>query len=178
EKKDDQWNGSVVATAQGMPPGGGVANVSVTPDVIRFAVRLQGQDIGFEGKLPPAKDGKILGNITLGQQVSPAQLETTQLKSLDHYELSKETLAKGDASPELFTAAAMLVRFATDKKARPEEVRGWANKAFTAAAAYGPRWQQETALRLAGALLPQSEFAALALEYARKAERLAEANPN
>src|SRR5262249_44862346 len=95
---------------------------------------------------------------------------------LDLYEMSKETVAKGEGGAELFNAALMLLRFATDKKAKPEDARGWANKAFTAAGAYGPRWQQEIALRMADVLLTQDTFADLALEYARKAERLAEAN--
>src|SRR5262249_1397065 len=48
---------------------------------------------------------------------------------------------------------------------------GWAERAFKAADAYGPRWQQELALRMAEALAHQPGLAAVAVEYGRRAER-------
>src|SRR5262249_35243430 len=59
-----------------------------------------------------------------------------------------------------------------EKKVKIEEVRGWADKAFKPADGYGPRWQRTVALRLAQAAAGQKEYAPVAVEYSRRAERL------
>lgn len=173
EKKDDKWAGSVLGTSEGVPPGATIENLAVKEDTIRFVVRFQRRDLSFEGRVPKEAGKKLLGSISLGGQMVPAQLEPTKLATFDSFESNKEIVAKGEAIPELFNAALDLLRHAADKKATPEEVRGWANKAFTAAEVYGPRWQREIALRIASVLSDES-FGPVALEYARKARRLAE----
>src|SRR5437870_1029495 len=65
-----------------------------------------------------------------------------------------------------------LLSQADKKKFKPEEVRGWSEKAFKCAEPFGPSWQREVALRAAETLLDQKGFEAPALENARRAERL------
>src|SRR5438552_2246779 len=60
EKKGDQWAGSVVAFADKKLSNVNVENISVTPDAVRFTLRLQGPSFSFEGRLPPAKNQSVL----------------------------------------------------------------------------------------------------------------------
>jgi hypothetical protein len=83
-------------------------------------------------------------------------------------------LAKSTNGVEVVDTAATLLRQASKSKAKPEEVRGWADKAFKAAEAYGTRYQREVTVRIAETLAKQDEYSAAALEYARKAERFLE----
>jgi hypothetical protein len=175
EQKDGRWIGDVVATQEGGPPGSTIEKLSVDGDKINFAVTIQKQPLSFEGKIPKEAGKKILGSLALGNQMVPGELEPTKLKSFDSYESAKEIFDKA-SGPELFGAALELIRQAEDKKAKPEEVAAWATKAFTAAEPYGPRWQREIAMRISGALVGQDGFIPVALEYARKAKRLTDAN--
>ena len=76
--------------------------------------------------------------------------------------------------PELLQATQILLGQAEEKKARPEEVRSWAEKGFKTAELYGPRLQRETALNYAEALASQEGYGDIALTYARRAERFLE----
>jgi hypothetical protein len=55
---------------------------------------------------------------------------------------------------------------------KPEEVRGYADRANKLAEEYGPRWQRTISFRLADTLAEQEPFAAIAVEQARQGERL------
>jgi thiol-disulfide isomerase/thioredoxin len=129
--------------------------------------------VAFEGKLPsdPAAK-KIPGTFAQGSELLPAQLELTALTSLDSFELNKEILSKPDAGPEVFDAALSVLGQAAAKKAKAEDVRNWASKASKAAEPFGPAWQREIALRIAEVLSQNEEFAPVAVQYARQAERL------
>jgi thiol-disulfide isomerase/thioredoxin len=100
-------------------------------------------------------------------------LEPSQLQSLDDsFEVNKEVVAKGAGDLRFFAAVFELLAEAGKKKAKAEEVRGWADKAFRAADANGPRWQRYVATQMARYLLDGGGFNDLALTYARRAERL------
>lgn len=170
--EDGKWTGKVVATAEGVPPAATVDNVSLVGDRVRLTIKLQGQEFSFDGRLPKEKDQRILGSLALGPQMVVARLEPTQLKTLERFELNKETVARPDAGPEVFEAVNDLIAQASSRKAKPEEVRGWLEKAFKAAEPYGVRWQREIAQRSAQALVNQKEYLAEALQQARRAERL------
>src|SRR6266851_4866813 len=101
----------------------------------------------------------------------PIDLERTTVTSLDPLELAKETLSQKTGGMEIINAATSLLQQAKEKKAKPEEVRSWAAKAAKAAEAYGPRWEREVSLRLAEVLAEDDDYAATALDYARKADR-------
>jgi hypothetical protein len=172
QKKDDKWTAEVLATAEGAPPGATVSKVSITDDQFHFTLFIEKQPFSFEGKLPKEAGKKMLGSLALGGQMVPAELEPTKLKNFDSFDANKEIVAKGEGGSSFFGAALDLLRQAEDKKATPEEVRGWANKAVAASEPYGSRWQREIQMRIASTLVAQEGFAPIALEYARKAKRL------
>jgi hypothetical protein len=172
QSKDGQWTGTVVAAPQGIPKGK-VENLQLTGDILRFSLKIESQTLTFEGKLPKEKGGRILGTFSSGQNMTPGELETTTLRSFDPVEQAKEALA-GPPNPAVFEAARDLLSDAAAVKAKPEEVRGWAEKALKAAGAYGPRWQKEIGLRITEILNKQEPYAAVALEYARRTERMLE----
>lgn len=172
DQKDGKLVGQVVGTAEGAPQGATVDDVALSGDQLSFNLVIQGQKLSFEGKLPGAKDKKILGSLVLGRQIVPAELEPTKLATFDAFEAAKEIVAKGTVGPEFFQAVLTLLGQAAAKKAPIEEVRSWANKGFTASEAYGKRWQREMALSIAQGLSSDEGYAALVLEYARKAQRL------
>src|SRR4029077_5494985 len=74
--------------------------------------------------------------------------------------------------PGLFDAPRARLARPSETKAKPEEVRGWAEKAYKAAAAFGPRWQREIGVRVTQILNRQEPYAGIALEYARRTERM------
>ena len=143
-------------------------------DQLYFNLVNEGQKFSFEGRVRRRQGQENLGSFLLGRLV-PAEMEPTKLASLDPYEVAKETISKGEPGPEFFQAALAAERAAA-KKATPEEVRSWANKAFAAAEVYGQRWQREMSLSIANILSEEESFAPLALEYARKARRLIDAS--
>lgn len=172
DQTDGKWAGKIASTAQNVPEST-LEDLKIADGVVRFTVKVQTQALAFEGKVSGPKADKILGSIAQGRNMIPAQMEATTLTSLDdEFELSKELLTKTPESPEAFDAALNLLSAAGTKKAKPEDVRSWADRAFKAAEAYGPRWQREIGTRITGALVNQEGFAPVALEYARRLERL------
>jgi hypothetical protein len=166
-------SGRVLAAAEGFGKEAELSDIEANGNRLGFTIRSNGQAYTFEGVRPTESGKPIPGSLDLnGRQMVLAQLEPTTLKSLDSFALSKETLAKQSTGPELFEAALTLLRQAEAKGARPEEVRGWAEKAFQAAGTYGPRWQRWVVLRTAEILADQPSQAAVAVDYARRAERL------
>ena len=126
----------------------------------------------FEAKIPQPGAKIIHGSIEIGSESFPAELEATTIKSFDPYELAKETFANKDAGHnDVMEAGIILVEHAARKNAAVEEVRNWADKALKAAEIFGPSIQRQTAARLAEGLTDKA-FAAIGLDYARKAEQL------
>jgi len=174
KSKDKQWTGSVLASPQRMPKEK-LEGLQVTEDLLRFTLKIENQVLAFEGKIPKEKGSKILGSFSVGRNTTPGDMEATNLRSFDPTELAKEALLTGPTdSPALFVAAQDLLNSASESKAKPEEVRGWAEKAYKSAAAFGPRWQREIGVRITLTLTRQEPFAAIALEYARRTERMLE----
>ncbi len=85
--------------------------------------------------------------------------------------LYREVLAKHKESPAVFEAALALMRTAQSSGAKAEDVKGWASVALPAAKTFGARWQAEYAAQIAAVLVGQQDFAPLAVDYARQAER-------
>lgn len=167
-----KWAAEVLSTMPNVPETT-IEDLKVANGTVSFGLKLGRQDLSFEGKVPGAQAEKIRGSLAQGRNVIPAELEATKLTALDdEFELNKELLAKQPDSPSAFDAALMLLAEAGKKKATAEDVRGWADKAFKASDAYGPRWQREIGIRITSALVGQEPFAPVALEYARRVERL------
>jgi hypothetical protein len=174
KSKENQWTGSLLASPGGVPKGK-LEDLKVTDDVLRFTIKIENQALTFEGKLPKEKAGKILGSFSSGRNMTLGDMEATKVRSFDPIELAKEALLNGPTdSPALFDAARDLLNAASEIKAKPEEVRGWAEKAYKAAAPFGPRWQREIGVRITQTLNHQEPYAAIALEYARRTERMLE----
>jgi hypothetical protein len=171
EQKDGKWAGKVLAKdARG--PAATMGAVGVSMGTLRFSLTV-GKDVFlFEGKLPKEKGAKLYGSITLRGNVGPAELEPTAVTSLDALDLAKEVLAKQTVGAEVVGSALLLIQQASALKAKPEEVRNWAARATRAAAAYGPRFQRDITVGIARALAGQKGYEAVALQYARQAERM------
>jgi hypothetical protein len=172
--KDGQWTGSVLASPGRMPKAK-VEGLQVTDDVLRFTLKIESQQLTFEGKLPKEKGGKILGSFSSGRNMTLGDMEATNVRSFDPVDLAKEALLNGPAdSPAIFDAAQDLLNMASETKAKPEEVRGWAERMYKVAAGFGPRWQREIGVRITQILNRQEPYVAIALEYARRTERMLE----
>ncbi len=86
--------------------------------------------------------------------------------------LYREVMDKHADTPAVFAAVPALLQGDGDKEPTAAEAKTWAAAAEGVARAYGPRWQAQMASEIATALLGQKEHAALALDYARRAEKL------
>src|SRR6185437_8628759 len=173
ENKDGKWTGSVLASAEGRTMT--LEGLSVTKDMLRLSLKSPAQTIAFEFRLPANKSTKLYGVLKQrGGDVIPAELEQTTLTKLDDAELLKETLATGKENAAIMRAALTLVNMAGESKAKPEEVRSWAARAVKTAEVYGPRWHRDIVVLVAEMLGKQKGYEAIALTYARQAERLLE----
>ena len=172
ESKDGKLTASVVDYAKRRIPPTTIRDVKLDGDQLRFTLNLQGQAIPFHGRVPQDRSKRILGCLGLGR-LTIAHLDPTQMADLDDaYQAGKEMLTNDPQSPEVFDAIPALLRQGLSKGATPEEVRGWADKLFKLAEPYGNRWQRQVALSIAEAIVNQHGLAPVAVEYARRAERL------
>jgi hypothetical protein len=175
EEKDGKWSMQYLGSSipnLAKPP---VESVTVAPDSLRFNMKIEGRDFSFDGKLPPDKSGKIPGSILtriFGNRMILASLEPSKLSAFDKYEFYKEIVDQSTDPSIVLEAALEVIGQAGEKKAKIEDVRGWADKAFKPAEGYGGRWQRHVALSLATAMASQKDLAPAAVEYARRAERL------
>ncbi|MBL8794740.1 MAG: hypothetical protein JNM56_12605 [Planctomycetia bacterium] len=172
DNKDGKLQAEVLAKPARMPQTT-VKEATVKDGVLRVVLELKARapvQLVFEGKVP-ADGKKITGSFSQGGNVLPAALESTALTSLDTFELQKEAIATA-TGPEVFEAAFALLTKAGEKKAKVDEVRTWASKAVKAAENYGPAWQREMTLQLVEILTQTEDYAPVAVQYARQAERL------
>src|SRR5262249_9555656 len=120
----------------------------------------------------PAGPDTMLGSIGVGRGLSALRLERTSISSLDDpYEKAKDGASRHPDDPASFEAAGILFAQAGAKGASAAEVRSWADKLFRSSERYGPRMHQEVGLQIAEGLASQTDFAPIALEYARRTER-------
>lgn len=172
EVKDGKLDASVAATSEDAPEAT-VSEVSAIDDRLIFSLKVGASSyFHFEGRLPKEPGAPVRGSINVGRNLFPAQLESTKLDTLDPYEVNKELVARGGDDLRFFNATLSLINQAAEKKAKPEEVRAWAEKSVTTADRYGTRWQRDMATRIADALRQQDGFSELAVNYAKRAERL------
>jgi hypothetical protein len=175
EEKGGKWSGTVLGSTLPVPKPPTVEDLAVTENSVRFVIRIQGRDFSFDGKLPPDKNGRILGTLMgllSGNRMIAAQLDSSKLKTFDEFEFNKEVLEQSTDPTGTLDIALELIKLAGEKKVKADEVRPWADKVYRIADAYGSRWQRYVALSLGQALVAQKDFAPIAVEYARKAERL------
>src|SRR5262249_11322083 len=151
---DGKWTASVLGTAEGLPKFT-VEGLSVSGERIRFTLQGGQQTFSFDGKMSKEGSKIIKGSIAREGQMVPCELEATALTTLDSYEAAKDIRRNNPASPKVLNAAREVLSEAGAHKAKPEEVRGWAEKLWKAAEPFGVRWQQEMGVRTADILSKQ-----------------------
>jgi hypothetical protein len=175
EQKSGKWTGELLGTNIAELGRVTFGDVAVSADSLRMSFKSPRLEVSFDGKLPAdAKTGRIAGSLQIGAggPMLLVHLEPSRLKTYDKYELDRETIEQTNDAQALADAVIDVLKQAGEKKAPIAEVRGWADRAFKSTEPYGLRWQRSVTARLARALGPQKAFAAVAVEYARKAERL------
>jgi hypothetical protein len=173
EKKGDGYEGKVLDTAPKWPKGK-VSGLSVTKERLKFS--LDTPDISFpcDVKLPEGKADKLLGLATVRKTPTPVELVRSDVSTLDPFDLDKDELAKKPLGVEAVQLSLNLLARSASKKAKAGEVRAWAEKAVKSADLYGPAWQRDIILTVAEILSDEKEYAAIAVQYARRAERTLE----
>ncbi|HLW67580.1 MAG TPA: hypothetical protein VKS79_19850 [Gemmataceae bacterium] len=174
EEKGGKWTGQFIGPLSDSTKAPPIQDLAVTEAGIRFVLKA-GRELSFDGKLPPDKNGRIMGTligVLPANRMISAQLDASKLKTFDEFEFNKEILEQSTDPMTTLDTAIDLIKQAGQKKAKADEVRPWADKVYRLADAYGSRWQRYATLSLSQALVSQKEFAAVAVEYARKAERL------
>src|SRR5207244_592313 len=128
EEKAGKWTGQFLGVSLPNFPKVAFGDTAVSADSLRVSLKFQGQELGFDGKLPPdAKTGRIAGSLKIGGgQMILVHLEPSKLKTFDKYEFNRETLEQSTESQALTDAAIEVLKQAGDRKAKVEEVRGWA----------------------------------------------------
>ena len=146
--------------------------VLIKDDGLKFNIKLGGDNLSFDGKV--TKDGKrVKGSFDLGGNLLQVELLPSKLKTLkEPFAVKRETLETLDDGPEFFAALGGVLEQAAAKKLKVEEVRAYTDRGAKAAEAYGTRFQRHIALKMAGSLVEQEPFVAIALEQARSAERM------
>jgi hypothetical protein len=126
--------------------------------------KLQTTLFQLRGKLRQAKEDDE--KKTLADEIK------TQQKAMEAAipGLLKQVLAKHGDDPAALDAAVLLIRGAAKYGVSPEDARKWAMAALNLAAAYGPRFRQETQLNLAEAMVTNPVLSAIAAEFAKRAE--------
>lgn len=174
KSKDGKWTGDFLGSYPPLDAEPTVRSVTVTDGAVQLALDIQGRPlIDFDGRL--AKDGKAInGSVSvLGGSPRLIELTTSQLKRLsDPFDLAREMVTQSERGIELFDAGFAVLSRAGDKKLPADEVRAIVDKLAKASAAHGPRWERAAALRMAIALCDQPGFADLAVDQARRVERL------
>ena len=170
-KKDGTWTGQVLG--EHLLSKCSLEKVSVKNKALTFTVKNPVVPLGCTVKLPAdRKVAKLYGETTFRKSTMPIELERTGITSLDPFAQNREALNKEPLGVGAIDLALGLIRQAEAKKVKPAEVRSWAEKAVKSADLYGPGTQRDLLLRIAEALGEQKGFEAVALQYARRAERL------
>jgi hypothetical protein len=173
-QSDGKWVGDFLSASAKLKQEPKFTSVQVTGDNLKFTLAFGDQEfLSFDGVV--AKDGKkITGSVSqFGGPLRVTELLPSQLKTLDDpIELAREDLVQMEAGPELFATGYAVLGQAAAKQLPAEEVRGIVDRLVKASAGYGPRWERTVALRLATTLAGQEGHAAVALDQARRAERM------
>jgi hypothetical protein len=173
-QSDGKWVGDFLAASAQLKQEPKFSSVQVNGDNLKFTLAFGDQEfLSFDGVV--AKDGKkISGSVSqFGGPLRVTELHPSQLKKLDDpIALAREDLAQLEAGPELFAVGYAVLGQAAAKKLPAEEVRGVVDRLVKASAGYGPRWERSVALKLATTLAGQEGHAAVALDQARRAERM------
>jgi hypothetical protein len=170
QKKDGKWEASVLAKAEKLPAAT-VEKLSVAKDLLKFNLKMATEVLGCEFR--PGKDGKMaIGTAKAPRQpLMPLLLEKTTLTELSSFALNKEKLAQLPLGAPAIQVALALFRQAEARKAKPADVKSWADKAAKSAELFGPAYLRSVQLNIAEVLAVEKGFETIALQYAQRAER-------
>jgi hypothetical protein len=169
-KKGDAFEGKVLANSAKWPKGT-LKDLTVAKDRLRFTLDAGKIAIRCDVKITEAKEGRLMGLALLNRNNTPLDLVRTTLTTLSELDLLKDELAGKPPGSETVQIAMSLINRARAENAKPAEVRAWAEKAVRSAELYGGEFQRDILLAVATMLSEEKEFAAIALQYARRAER-------
>jgi hypothetical protein len=172
-KKGDTYEGKVIDTAAKWPKGT-LENLQVSKDRLQFTLKTPQIAFPCDLRLTDAKEGKLYGLASVNKNRTPVELVRTTMTSMQPIDLLKDELASKPAGVETVQIALTLLSQASSDKAKPAEVRAWAEKAVRSAELYGSEWQRDILLNVADILSDEKDFAAIGLQYARRAERTLE----
>lgn len=173
-QEDGKWVGDYLGANARLVAEPKLKSLSVSGDVVRFTLELRGRVfVDFEGVLSKDRT-KLSGSMALfGGELQLTDLYPTKARRPDDaFTLARESLEQREAGPALFEAAATVLAQAGQQKLPADEVRAILERVNKAATAYGPRWERQTALRLAQALAGQKGYEEVAIAQAKRAERL------
>jgi hypothetical protein len=173
-EKDGKWTGEILDSSLKAEAQPKLTDLAVKDGHVKFGVSIAGRGVlSFDGVLTKDKK-KIAGSIAAGGgDLVLADLHPSGLKKLDDpFELARDTLAHAEEGAALFDPAFEVLSQAAAKKLPADEVRRVVERVNRASAAFGPRWERATALRLTTTLLGQEGLADVALAQARRAERM------
>ncbi len=174
DRKGDGWEGAVLATADRWPKAT-ISGVKAAKGVLKFTLGTDKLSFPCEIRIDDTKAEKLRGITTLSRSPTPVELVRTAVTSLDPYDLTKDELAKMPPSVEAVGRAIRLLSQAEAKKAKPAEVRAWAEKAVKSAELYGAAWQRDILVTVAEVLADEKGYEKIALNYAQRAERMLDA---
>jgi hypothetical protein len=180
-----------------------VENVKGDAKSLHFTLAPRGRPFKFSAYAPKGKEKpeQLLGSARIGGNIEPIHLERSDLKEIKQDEAIKPAagfdklkklrdekeakdrveglrkLIKDEAGKPLALAAAqLLVESDIENKEPADKLKPDADEYLKIASAYGPEMEQQAALQLARDLLKADKGAELAVEYARKAEKLTAAD--
>jgi hypothetical protein len=167
---------------------------------VHLTFRLAGNE--FEVVAHPPRGQKtpklMLGSVSVGGQMEFVRLERTEDKELDaekrpeqseagkayfqairiqdkdeRTKALKDIVTKHPKDPLAFNISVQLLSMAANEKdVKEEEVRSQADKALKIVAPYGPAMELQSFTQMAQVLMRSKKLASLAVDYARKAEKL------
>ncbi len=152
-----------------------ISKASLNNDLIAFDLDLGNLSLIFEGKLQKDKEKKIIGTLTSAESLVPIFVEMypSNLKNLtDKLALLQELFDHTNSGEELFTFGSTILSNATEKTIKLEQLRSIIDKLNKSAEKYGHHFQIYVSQSIAMKLIDRPEFANLAIEQIRQAERL------
>ena len=173
-EKDAKWTAEYLGSSVELKVKPTVSAVSVDGDAVRFTLAFMDRElVSFDGTLGKDKK-KLNGSLSvLGGRLRTTTLYPSKLTKLDdEFAIAREALDQIDDGPELFDIAFAVLGRAGAKKLPADEARGVVERVTKSAAAFGPRWERDTALRLVEVLAAQDGLGELAVAQAKRAERL------
>jgi hypothetical protein len=172
QAKGKGWAGEVVSAAPRWPRQK-VEKVAVADGLLRFELVASEFTLPCELKLgKDPKAAKLFGRATLRNKETPIELERTTSESLDPLDQMREAFAKQGLGYDAIPLSLQLLSQSERLKAKPAEVRAWAEKAARSADLFYPALQRDVLLTVAQILTEEKGYEAIALQYARRAERL------